>query len=262
MGVLFGFGAAQILQIVLGEYLREDVHDLFGGQHVVQPRPGFVVLRHRNEEEIFRTAHVGKFLKSRLGDGARHLAGAVGAKIEKNDRIIITNRPNRRSRRRGAFRDRDGVDEFVGDAPFVAAPHGFDWISRSYRSIAVNHGAISALDALPAVIAIHGVVAPGERCNPPASDLAYFLLQLLDKIHAAMRRRVAAVHKAVDKHALNTLLSRHPQKRKKMLYVRVHASIAQQAEEMQIALAAAFHGLDEQRLHEKLLVSRSSDRCA
>ncbi len=34
----------------------------------------------------------------------------------------------------------------------------------------------------------------------------------------------------------------------------MHPAIAQQAEKMQIARAAAFHRLDKQRLHEKLLV--------
>jgi len=40
------------------------------------------------------------------------------------------------------------------------------------------------------------------------------LLQLLDKVHAAMRRRVAAVHETVNKNPLDVVLSRHLQQRK------------------------------------------------
>ena len=59
-----------------------------------------------------------------------------------------------------------------------------------------------------------------------------------------MWRRVAAIQEAVDENALDVLLARHSQQRKKMLYVRVHAAIAQQAEKMQIACAAAHHRLE------------------
>jgi len=84
---------------------------------------------------------------------------------------------------------------------------------------------------------------------------------LLDEFDAAVRGRVAAVHEAVDK-TRRRVLARHSQQRKKMLHVRVHATIAQQAEKMQIACAAAPHRLDQQRLLKKILRSRSSGRCA
>ena len=99
VGVFFGFGAAQIFQILLGEDLRQDVRDFFGRDYVAQPRPGLVVLRHGHVEKIFRALGIGKFLEAGLGDGSRHLAGAVGAEIEEDYGVIFANRLRRRERR-------------------------------------------------------------------------------------------------------------------------------------------------------------------
>jgi len=118
----------------------------------------------------------------------------------------------------------------------------------------VDDGAVGALDALPAVVAVHGVVAACKGGDAPNSDLAGFLLQLLDVFDAAMRRRVAPIREAVDENTLDVLLAGHPQQSIEMLHVRVYAAIAQEAEQVQIARAAALHGLDEQRLLEKFAV--------
>ena len=71
------------------------------------------------------------------------------------------------------------------------------------------------------------------------------------KFDAAVRRRVAPVHEAVDENALDVLLARHVQQREKMLDVRVHAAVAQQTHQMQLARAAALHRVEQQRLLEK-----------
>src|SRR6266699_846103 len=117
---------------------------------------------------------------------------------------------------RGTFRDHDRLDEFIGYAPFVAAADGFDRIGGFHWRIAVNDGAISLLDALPAVVAIHRVVTACERRNAPASGLAHFLWQLADVGDSAMWRRIAAGHEAMDIYALDVLLARHSQHRKLM----------------------------------------------
>ena len=227
MRVFLGLGAAEIFQVLLGEDLRQDVRNFFRRDHVAQPRPGLVVLRHGDIAEICRPLRIGKFLETRLGDGARHLARAVGAEIEENHGVVIANRSNRRGRRCGARCNHDRIDEFIGDATFVAAADGLDRIGGFHRGIAVNHGAIGALDALPAVVAIHRVVAAGERCDAPAANLADFLLQLLDVFDAAVRRSVATVHEAVDEDALDVMFTRHPKKRVEVLHVRVHAAVAE-----------------------------------
>src|SRR5439155_8481910 len=76
---------------------------------------------------------------------------------------------------------------------------------------------------------------------------AHFLLKLSNKIDAAVGRRVAAVHEAVDKNVFDFLLLGEFEQREKMLHVRVNAAIAEQSEEMQLTLAASFHGLLKKR---------------
>src|SRR2546427_3437143 len=43
--------------------------------------------------------------------------------------------------------------------------------------------------SLPAVVAVHGIVAPDDRRNLPAAEFAKLLLQLTQKIRAARGRR-------------------------------------------------------------------------
>ena len=56
--------------------------------------------------------------------------------------------------------------------------------------------------------------------------------------------------------------ARHAQQREEMLHVRMHAAVAQQAQQMQVARAAALHGVEQQRLLEKFAVGDQSGRCA
>src|SRR4029077_19482100 len=88
-----------------------------------------------------------------------------------------------------ARRNHDGLDEFVRRALFVTLAQGLDGIGGTPFGFAVHDRAIGALDALPAVIAVHRVVAAHERCDAPRAQLPHFLLQFPKIIDAAMRRR-------------------------------------------------------------------------
>ena len=118
----------------------------------------------------------------------------------------------------------------------------------------MNDGTIRKLDTLPAVVAVHCVVAAHQSCNLPDAEFANFLLQLPDEIAAAVRRCVAPVHEAVDKNILDFLLLGHFQQRKQVLDVRVHSAVAEQSHQMQLALPSAFHRLLEKRHILQLLV--------
>ena len=136
--------------------------------------------------------------------------------------------------------------------PFlIARANGRDWIAEFRFRIAMHHRAIRFLDALPAIIAIHGVVTAADGCDLPNSVLAHFLLELPQKIDAAIGRRVAAVHKAVDKNALDFIFAGHPQQREKMLDVRVDTAVTHKPHEVKLPLAAALHRFEKQRLAKK-----------
>ncbi len=73
------------------------------------------------------------------------------------------------------------------------------------------------------------------------------MLQLADEVAAAVWRRVAAVHEAVNEDALDFLLLGHFEQREEVLDVRVHAAVAQESDEVQLVLAAALHRLLKER---------------
>src|SRR6267154_1148311 len=125
-------------------------------------------------------------------------------------------------------------DKFIRNVRFVAPLQRRNWIICARFRFAVNQRAIGQFDALPAVVAVHRVVAPYQRSDFADAQLAHLLLQLPDVIASAVRRRVAPVHKTVHKHFFHILLFGHLQQRKQMLNVRVHSAVAEQSEEMQL----------------------------
>ena len=77
----------------------------------------------------------------------------------------------------------------------------------------MHHRAIRHFHALPAVVAVHRVIAPPERRDLPHTQLAHLLLQLPHIIAPAVGRRVAPVHEAMHKHFLDFLLFGHLEQR-------------------------------------------------
>src|SRR5215813_9528075 len=107
--------------------------------------------------------------------------------------------------------------------------------------------AVGHFDAFPAIVAVHRVVAADQRCNFTDTQFAHFLLKLLHELFATVRRGVAAIHETVHENSFNFVALGHFQQRKKVFDVRVDAAVAQQAEKMKLALAAALHRLLEKR---------------
>src|SRR5687767_7511167 len=80
-----------------------------------------VVPREANKREILE---VSRWKLAEAGDcqRTRYLSRSVGAEVEEDHRVAILNRGDRRAVRSN---DRDGLDEFVSNSPFVrfADPH-------------------------------------------------------------------------------------------------------------------------------------------
>ncbi len=111
----------------------------------------------------------------------------------------------------------------------------------------MNQRAIGQLDAFPAIVAVHRVVAPDKCGNLADAQFAHLLLQLPHVVAPAVRRRVAPIHETVDKHFFYFLLLGHFEQGKQMLNVRVHAAVAEQADKMQLSCAPALYRLLKQR---------------
>src|ERR1700751_481406 len=134
-------------------------------------------------------------MEAGLNESARNLARAVSAEIEENYGVIVTDQATRDCRlSRSAFRrNHGGHDELVGDALFVARANSCDWIPEFFFGGAMHHRAICLLDALPAIVAIHRVVAAYHGRDLSNAVLAHLLRELAQKIDAAVGRRVASV---------------------------------------------------------------------
>ena len=115
----------------------------------------------------------------------------------------------------------------------VAALHRGVRIVGAGFGFAVDHGAIGEFFALPAIVAIHGVVAADDGGDLADAELAQFLLELLHIFAAAVRRRVAAVHEAVNENVLDFFLRGHFEQREKMMDVRMDAAVAEESDQME-----------------------------
>ncbi len=115
----------------------------------------------------------------------------------------------------------------------------------------MHHGAIGFLDALPAIVAVHCVIAAADAGDLPHAVLAHLLLELPQEVDAAVGRRVPPVHEAVHENVPHLVLARHAQQLEQVLDVRVHAAVAHKPDQVQLMAAAALHRFEQQRLAEE-----------
>ena len=252
--VLFGFRHTQIAQVKVGKNVRQDVLELFRPKDVAQPRPGLFILSHRDECEALGARRVREFVKPGFDERPRDLPRAVSSEIEEDHGIVVADHAARHGRLPGTSlgRNHGGQDELVRHVSFVARPHHGDGIARSGFGIAVNHRAIRLLDALPTVVAVHGVVAAGNARDLPDAVFAHLLLEPAQEVDPALRWRVAAIGEAVHVDVRDLVFPRHAQERKEVLDVRMNSAVAQETDEVQLPAARAIHRVDQKRLAEKL----------
>ena len=100
--------------------------------------------------------------------------------------------------------------------------------------VAVHHRAVGFFDALPAIVAIHRVVAAADAGDLAHAIFANFLFELAQKIDAAFGRRVAPVHEAVDENFCDFVFARHAQERKEVLDVGMNSAIAEKPHQVQL----------------------------
>ena len=188
------------------------------------------------------------------GQRARDLAHAVGAEVEADAGIVVANRGQGLPTVVGTDK-RD--DEFVGHFLVVGIFHALHGIGLlAAFGVGEDHRVVGLRDALPATVAVHGVVASVDRRDLAAVVLAHLLLQLLEVSRAVGGQRVAAVHEGVHEDAVHAVLLRHLQQRVEMRLLRMHAAVGKQSEQMQPPLAGArmLHGIEQHGMREEFAV--------
>ena len=201
---------------MLGQHLHHRLVDL-----LLRDRDRTVeivaVARHRRQVEAF--------LEQPLGE----LARAIGAKVEEYGCVPWTQpRPSCQH---------DWLDELVGRAALVALTHRLDRIVRLFAHSSTNR-VKGAIRPVPALVAVHRVVAAGDGGDPVGGQLG-------EIVHGGVRRDVPAVGEGVDP----GLLGREAEQGSQVVDVRVDTAVGDEAE--QVHLVAALECRDERRILEE-----------
>ncbi len=149
-------------------------------------------------------------------------------------------------------RNDEWLDKFVGLALGVALGDGSGDISRRLTG-AGDERFVGDLDAFPAVIAVHRVVAAHDRSNFAHADLGDLLLDLLDVDRGTGGRRIAAVGDQVEIYLGHALLFGEAHERIEVIIHRVDATLTDEAQEVEGAPLGfdMFHGAQERFILEE-----------
>ena len=151
--VFLGLGQAELPQLVLGHPLADGVDDDalgIGGGHV--GIVGVGILDHPQQRRQLGLVTL-EAVETGLADGLEDLAGAVGAEVHAEEAVT--------GLQPLVAVDHRGRDELVGLVLGVALAHRGHRVGGAL-ALAEDHRVIGLLDPLPAVVAVHGVVATDD----------------------------------------------------------------------------------------------------
>ncbi len=183
----------------------------------------------------------------RIDEGTGDLACAVGAEVCEDDRVIVADGR--------ALGHDDRNDELVGNACGVGFLHRL-MRGSGVLALAERDRLVCLLYAVPAVVAVHCVVAAGYGRDAADLDGVDLGLQAVDILDAGLRRRVTAVHEAVEAYLAQTVAARELEQREHMVNVGVNAAVGQEAEDVQggIEPLALVDGAHQSRILEEIAV--------
>ena len=245
MCVLLGLGNAQLGHAQVGDILAEGVLKALRLERDFNARNGSVVLRHADIVNLRLNAlEAGEF---RIDEGTGDLACTVGTEVCEDDRVVVLD-----SRALG-YDNRN--NELVGDAIGIGLLHCLVR-RRCVLALAECDGVVCLLYAVPAVVAVHCVVAAGYSCDAADFNGVDLRLQAVDILDTGLRGRVAAVHEAVEAYLAQTVAARQLEQREHMVNVRVDAAVRQQTEDMQGGTEplALVDGAHQSRVLEEIAV--------
>src|SRR5262249_56944930 len=96
----------------------------------------------------------------------------------------------------GGLDELGGIAGGVGRVVVVALEGGLG--GGDLVAIPAGQEAVGLLDAVPAIIAVHGVEAADDRADAADADFAQLCLDAADEVDAAAGRRVAAIAGGVE----------------------------------------------------------------
>ncbi len=225
MRVLLGLGQAQVRDAGIGPDVREDARQVARGECDGQAEVAFVL--GEADEVGPRRLRPREVRERRFRQGAGELTGAVGAEVEEDDGVAVANRPDGLA----LLDDDRRLEELVGLVPGVGGLDGLRG-ARGVEARREHERLVGPRHAIPALVAIHRVVAPRDA-RDPAAPLRQGLLQAFEVAARGAGRRVAAVGEGVHADARHAGARGELEEALEMPLVRVHAAVREQAHQVE-----------------------------
>src|SRR5262249_30050054 len=120
------------------------------------------------------------------------------------------------------------------------------------ETLAEGDGLERLLDARPAIVAVHGIIAAADRGDFSHANLRHFCLNFADVIQAGIGRRIATIREGVEVDAAESPAATKFQAAIQMLKQPMNARVRNDAEEMQ--LGAVFQGMPDRSIELGIVV--------
>ncbi len=193
VGVFFGLGNAQLGLALLGQVGAEHVVEVLG-----RKRAGCVDIRGvlGGSDEAGELRHVASLetVKGGVGESAGELARTVRAEVHEQYAVAIANRGTVVT----VCSHGGGQHEFVVLVPAVGRRQASGRVGRAVCGTASGEELPRLLNALPAVVAIHCIVAPDDTRHAATAQLVKQRLGPSQRRLGAARRGIPPVEEGVQ----------------------------------------------------------------
>ena len=205
-----------------------------------------LVLGERGERdlEVLVALKAVEFL---IDECMRELARAVRTEVEEDGTIAVLHAL--------IALDDERHDELIVDTVLVACLEaGYRIVC--YDALCMSDGLIGLLLAVPAMIAVHRVVAASDRRDLADADLLALRFELFEVRLCALWWHIAAIEEGVDVDVLDALLLCHLEKCVEVALVAVYAARGNEAEQVDCTAICLgiLHDLDEDFVLEEVAV--------
>ncbi|KAG9527173.1 phosphoglycerate mutase 2, partial [Aureobasidium melanogenum] len=256
VGVLFSLGDVALVDLLLGEPLGEDVVHGLGSEGEGEGVVGLVT-GHGGNVRVGGVGEVGLGAAVLVADELGDFADTVAAVVEEEERVVVWRiglvKVNERRRKSGHTLDsavlavdNDGLEELVGLALLVAGLDGLDGVGR-LLALALDNAVHGLLDAVPALVTVHGVVTTDNSGDLAEAELVGVVEDGLHMAGARLGVGVTAVAEEVDVDLGHADLLGDLEQSEEVVDVRVDTAIRDETEQVQaaVALLCAGEALDD-----------------
>ena len=226
MRVLLGFGDPELGEPERGEIRAEAVVHRLRRKSDGQVRELFAVAREAHEGREARHTAPRKVGERGVGQRSGQLPRAIGAEIHEDDRVAVLDR----RRARAGRDDGCGADEFVILAAGVGRREPVRGAFGRVRRAAIDEEVVRLGEPIPALVAVHRVVAADDRRDARVLVPRAHRLEQRERRRGALRRRVASVEECMHADARRASRRGELDHRRDLPLVAVHAARRHEAQ--------------------------------